>query len=278
MLALSEVNWSPLESKNYADFQKRLSAHFPRLDKQNVNYRIPEPKGLQNILLADTDKAKIELFAPVANAKIFYTLDGSEPNENSAEYKMPFEIALNQNEKKELKTTVILPNGRKSSVYSAVILRRPYLEPIGAMIDKYNYANFAYYKSAFKSVSEMEKSTPTEKGATQSIQLAQFAKKQDLKEPFGVIFDGLLSVPSDGIYEFSLESDDGAVLTIGEETVVDNDGLHSAQTKTGLVPLRKGLHRIKLKYFQGGGDATLNLRWGLKGQALRRIAGNDLYN
>ena len=257
MLALSEVNWSPLESKNYADFQKRLSAHFPRLDKQNVNYRIPEPKGLQNILLADTDKAKIELFAPVERAKIFYTLDGSEPNETSSEYKTPFEIALNQNEKKELKTIVMLPNNRKSAVYSATILRRAYLEPIGNMIDFYSYVNFSYYKSSFKSVAEMDKIKPTEKSTTNSIGLSQFAKKQDLKEPFGVIFDGLLPVEKDGIYEFSLESDDGAVLMIGEETVVDNDGLHSPQTKFGLVPLRKGWHRIKLKYFQGGGDATL---------------------
>lgn len=172
----------------------------------------------------------------------------------------------------------MLSNNRKSSVYSATILRRAYLEPVGAMIDKYNYANFAYYKNSFKSVTEMDKIEPTEKGTTQSIGLSQIGKKQDLKEPFGVIFDGLLKVENDGIYEFSLESDDGAVLMIGAETVVDNDGLHSPQTKFGLVPLRKGWHRIKLKYFQGGGDATLNLRWGLKGQALRRINGNELYN
>lgn len=278
MLALSEVNWSPLESKNFDNFKRRLSAQFPRLDKQNVNYRIPEPKGLQNTLITDTGKAKIELFAPVERAKIFYTLDGSEPNENSAEYKTPLEIALNQSEKKELKTIVMLPNNRKSSVYSAVVLRRAYLDPVGNMIDKYNYANFAYYKNSFKSVAEMDKSEPTEKGTSQSIGLSQISKKQDLKEPFGVIFDGLLKIENDGIYEFSLESDDGAVLMIGDEIVVDNDGLHSMQTKLGLIPLRKGLHRIKLKYFQGGGDATLNLRWGLKGQALRRINGNELYN
>lgn len=278
MLALSEVNWSPLESKNFDDFKRRLSAQFPRLDKQNVNYRIPEPKGLQNTLITDTGKAKIELFAPVERAKIFYTLDGSEPNEKSTEYKMPLEIALNQNENKDLKVIVMLPNNRKSSVYSATILRRAYLESVGAMIDKYNHANFAYYKNSFKSVTEMDKIEPTEKGTTQSIGLSQIGKKQDLKEPFGVIFDGLLKVENDGIYEFSLESDDGAVLMIGNEMIVDNDGLHSLQTKFGLIPLRKGWHRIKLKYFQGGGDATLNLRWGLKGQALRRINGNELYN
>jgi hexosaminidase len=278
MLALSEVVWSPLEKKNYADFQRRLSAHFLRLDKQNVGYRIPEPKNLQNILITDADRARIELAPPISGARIFYTLDGNTPDENSAEYKTPFEIALRLNEKKELRTMVMLPNGRRSATYAATVLRRPYLEPAGFSIDKYKYVSFSYYKSAFKSVAEMDKTEPAEKGTSQSISLAQFAKKQDLKEPFGAIFSGLLEVPGDAIYEFALESDDGAVLMIGDETIVNNDGLHSAQTKTGIVPLRKGFHRIRLKYFQAGGNAVLNLRWGLKGTALSRINGSELWN
>lgn len=278
MLALSEVNWSPNESKNFEDFQRRLANNFPRLDKQNINYRIPAPKGLQNLVIADEDKAKIELAPPISGAKIFYTLDGSNPNENSTEYKTPFEIALSQNEQKELKTIVILPNNRKSIIYAATILRRSYLEPIKGMIDKYKSVNFSYFKNSFKSVAEMDKTEPTEKGTSQSIGLMQFAKKQDLKEPFGVIFSGLLEVPSDGIYEFQIESDDGTVLMIGDQMIIDNDGLHSPITKTTVVPLQKGFHRITLKYFQGGGDATLNLRWGLKGQGLRRINGNELWN
>ncbi len=277
-LALAEVVWSPLEKKDFADFQKRLANHFPRLDKQNVNYRIPAPEGLQNQVLSSESKAKIELKPTLINAKIFYTLDGSTPDENSAEYKQPFEVSLDQNENKELKTIVLNAIGRKSVIYTATLLRRPYLEAVGQMIDKYNYLSFSYYKNSFKSVSEMDAATPTEKGTTQSIGLAQFAKKQDLREPFGIMFSGLLNVPDDGIYEFQIESDDGAVLMIDDEMVVDNDGLHSSQMKNGIVPLRKGFHRIRLKYIQGGGDAALNLRWGIKGTGLRRINGSELYN
>ena len=277
VLALSEVVWSPLESKNFADFQSRLPNQFARLEIQNVNYRIPAPNGLQNILLTDTDKAKIELAPSTPNAKIFYTLDGSEPTEKSAEYKQPFEVTLNQNEKKELKTILMTATGRKSVIYAATLLRRPYLEAV-KLIDKYNYVRFSYHKKSFKSVNEMDKTEPTEKGTTQSIQLPQFAKKQDLKEPFGVIFEGLINVPNDGIYEFQVEADDGAVLLIGDEIAVDNDGLHSTVAKTGIVPLRKGYHRFKFKYFQGGSDAVLNLRWGVKGTGLRRIYGNELFH
>ena len=277
MLALSEVNWSPVESKNYADFSRRMNRQYQSLDKQDVNYRIPSPIGLQNMLVSEGEKVKIELSAPLPNAKIFYTLDGTAPDEKSAEYKSALEVPLGQNEKREIKTVVILPNGRKSVIYAATLLRRSFLEAV-RMKDTFNNVQFSYYKKSFKSVAEMDAAEPTEKGTTQSIQLTQFAKKQDLKEPFGVVFNGLISVPSDGIYEFQLESDDGAVLIIGDETVVDNDGLHSFSTKNGIVPLRKGMHRIRLKYIQGGGDAALNLRWGIKGTGLRRIYGNELFH
>lgn len=39
MFALSEIAWSPKESKNYEDFLRRLSWHFDRLDALGVNYR-----------------------------------------------------------------------------------------------------------------------------------------------------------------------------------------------------------------------------------------------
>jgi hexosaminidase len=277
MLALAEVNWSPLETKSYADFLRRMNRQYQLLDKQNVNYRIPAPEGLQNVILSNTDKVKIDLKPAIANGKIFYTTDGTEPNENSKLYDKPFEMNLKPNETAQIKTIVVNEKGRKSVVYAATLLHRQYLEAIKT-IDRYNFINFSYFKNSFKSVAEMDAAKPTEKGTTQSIQLPQIAKKQDLKEPFGVIFDGLISVPTDGIYEFQLESDDGAVLIIGDETVVDNDGLHSFSTKNGIVPLRKGMHRIRLKYIQGGGDAALNLRWGIKGTGLRRIYGNELFH
>lgn len=276
MLALSEIVWSPLESKNFEDFRTRLPAQFARLDAMNVNYRIPEPRGLQNILLTENGTARIELSSPMPTAKIFFTLDGTDPNERSPEYKGPIELTLAQNEKKEIKTIVMTASGRKSVVYSALVLRRDYLSAV-ELKEKKEGVNFAFYKQAFKSVADIDRATPDETGETRSIQLPQFAKKIDPKEPFGVTFDGFINVPADGIYEFQLESDDGSVLLIGDETVVDNDGLHTPQALTGVVPLRKGFHRLRLKFFQAGGDIALNLRWGIKGTGLRRIFGNELF-
>ncbi len=277
MIALSEVNWSPLESKNYDNFLQRLKYHYHRLDKQNVNYRIPPPEGLQNVLLTDEDKAKIELKTQITNGRIFYTLDGSEPNTNSAEYKKTLEIPLNQNESKELKTIIVNENGRKSSIYAATLLRRPYLEATELKDPKVGL-KYTLYKNAVKSVNELEQVKSTEIGETKSVLLTQFSDKTNkFADVFGVVFDGFISIPNDAIYEFELLSDDGSVLMIGDEKVVDNDGEHSSQVRTGMIPLRKGFHRIKLKYFQSGGDANLALRWGVKGTGLQRMYGNEFF-
>ena len=62
------------------------------------------------------------------------------------------------------------------------------------------------------------------------------------------------------MYEFSLSSDDGSSLSIGDQVVVDNDGLHGALERLGMVALRAGPHALTIRYFQAGGGADLRLR------------------
>src|SRR5690606_31772173 len=86
------------------------------------------------------------------------------------------------------------------------------------------------------------------------------------KPAFGVRFDGYIKIDQDGLYEFTTNSDDGSMLMIGDEVVVDNDGEHAPTAKSALVPLRKGFHRIRVSYFDLGGDQTLQVTAGLKGK------------
>ena len=51
-------------------------------------------------------------------------------------------------------------------------------------------------------------------------------------------------------------------MTLGNEFVLDNDGLHSADTgKTGKVKLKKGFVPLRLAFFEKSGDQDLRLRW-----------------
>lgn len=42
LCALSEVLWSPQNARDFADFSRRLKAHYPRLDRLGVEYNKPE--------------------------------------------------------------------------------------------------------------------------------------------------------------------------------------------------------------------------------------------
>lgn len=278
MIALSEVNWSPLETKNYADFQRRLSAHFSRLDKQNVNYRIPAPEGLQNIILKDSDKAKIELKPQISNAEIFYTSDGSEPTQQSKRYEKPFELTLKQGETIELKTLVVNEKGRKSSVYAAIVLRRE-LQKAVELNEKTEGVNFKFFKGNLNSVKDFDSVTPSESGNSKSISLNQFSDKTNkFADAFGAQFDGYIYAPEDAIYEFEVDAKDGIVLQIGDEKIIEVDGKHARQSRSAIVPLAKGYHKIHLRNFQtGGDDSSLSLRRGIKGANLSRLSGGELF-
>lgn len=78
---------------------------------------------------------------------------------------------------------------------------------------------------------------------------------------FGAVYTGLLVAPADGVYELSLESDDGSRLLIGNQVVVDNDGLHGMVEQTGAIGLKAGPHMLRVELFERGGGAGLIARW-----------------
>ena len=113
LLAVSEVGWTPPARKSYADFLPRLSRQFARLDQQKINYRVPEPLGLDTLSLArQGSKAVITLRSLVPGAQIRYTLDGKMPDETTKLYSQPLTVPLNQ--RLTVRAVTIAPNGRKS--------------------------------------------------------------------------------------------------------------------------------------------------------------------
>ena len=83
------------------------------------------------------------------------------------------------------------------------------------------------------------------------------------KDHFGYIFSGLINVPEDGVYIFQTRSDDGSVLYIGNELVVNNDGSHAAIPATGYIALEKGFHPYILYYFEDYEGEHLSWFWKL---------------
>lgn len=80
-------------------------------------------------------------------------------------------------------------------------------------------------------------------------------------EQFGVRFNGTLTVPADGDYEFHLGSDDGSRLELDGEVVIDHWGAHGFAFKSKRIPLTKGTKAFRLVYYELSVDDDLRLEW-----------------
>ena len=78
-----------------------------------------------------------------------------------------------------------------------------------------------------------------------------FPNVTDRFEWFAIEYTGRFWIENAGQYRFSLLSDDGAKLYLNNQVVIDNDGQHSARAISGSATLTRGVHEIKVEYFQG---------------------------
>ena len=78
-----------------------------------------------------------------------------------------------------------------------------------------------------------------------------------LEADFIVEWKGYLRIDADETRNVATLSDDGAWLWIDGKLVVDSGGRHGPTLKTARVALKKGLHRIRVRYYQTRGGRLL---------------------
>ncbi len=271
-LAVADVTWAPQSARDWEGFQQRMGAQLATLDRLKVNYRIPEVRGLEADVLSLQPKATLVLSTPIPGATIRYTTDGSEPTAQSPQYAGPVELALVP-AGTQVSARAFLADGR-SSVVTSANFRQATLRP-AAKVDARKLQpglNRRYYEGSMLKVAALETLPVVRADVAQTIAIPEQARP----EAFGLRFDGYLRVPADAIYRFVLDSDDGSVLRIDGETVVDRDGGRSPGESYGSAALSAGLHRIELDYFQGGGGRSLSLKIGGDGEAPQPVAADVL--
>ncbi len=77
----------------------------------------------------------------------------------------------------------------------------------------------------------------------------------------GAVFEGWINIPTSGGWTFSLNSDEGSRLLIGDDEVVANDGLHGMTEQSGTIGLAAGRHAIRMEYFERSGSAGITASW-----------------
>ncbi|NDV15636.1 hypothetical protein GO009_06315 [Muricauda sp. TY007] len=80
-------------------------------------------------------------------------------------------------------------------------------------------------------------------------------------DDFSIRYSGYIQIDTEGSYTFFTSSDDGSKLFIDGTEVVDNDGNHGTQERSGNISLTTGLHDITVLFFENGGGETLNVQY-----------------
>jgi hexosaminidase len=252
-LALSEIAWSPASAKDYNRFLAKLKLRLAAMEREKVNFRIPEQVNFEDLITTE-NSVEINLSPTVAGATVYYTLDGTTPGIRSQKYSKPLNVQLRDNIPIKVKTLVVLESGRQSGVYSATYEKKPFKTALTVNPQKKGISSKATSQK-ISLAKEMRISDADSSVVLPYFDLGSFASRPIL----GVIYEGYLLADADGIYNFIVKSDDGAVIYIDDELIVDNDGEHATVNRSGSVPLRKGFHKIRLHYFDAGGGRHLEV-------------------
>lgn len=138
-LALAEIAWVPRDMKNWNSFLARLPEQFAWLEEQHYRFRVPNPaftvsggtmnfasvQGNVQSVDAQTDAPKIilALSAPLADAVIRFTTDGSKPTASSQAYSGPMTLSLAAGQRANVQAVTFLPDDRKSTISECSIRR-----------------------------------------------------------------------------------------------------------------------------------------------------------
>lgn len=256
MLALAEVVWSPRETGDWESFTRRLPAHLQRLDALGVHYRVPHVRGLEidRLTLGDHIMLRLETLLPAA--EIRYTTDGSDPGPWSMRYDGP--VALPVPLEGLVVTARVFTSYGRSSPAAGARFTRTALKPAESLAaaELANGLRYRYHEVEVTTVEELRDRSASAEGVIDSISFPG----NERVEHFGLSFTGFFRAPQDGIYAFTLRSDDGSTLRIGDTVVIDHDGLHGATERGGMIALAAGWHPMTLTYFQAGGGKALALQ------------------
>ncbi|WPU92838.1 family 20 glycosylhydrolase [Mucilaginibacter sabulilitoris] len=247
MTALAELGWTyrPL----YNTYLQRLNIHYLRWNALKINYKIPDP---ENIVENHVFVKHTSFFQPARPHFIIrYTTDGSQPTVKSRAMHKAIKISHTL----DLKLATFTLAGRQGDVYTLHFKRVSYKEAIEKTI-----AEAGLRGSLFRGKFKLTTSIKQEPDSVFNIRA--FEISAPLKGPsYAIKFNGFIKVPETAIYTFALTCDDGGVLYIGEDEVINNDGMHSESEKAGQAALKKGMHPIRLNYIQGDGNSHLELKY-----------------
>lgn len=259
---IAEESWDDTAILTGPDAKRRQRQHLDIADNmQLINFAMSHNSGeygkvtFDRILRGFTGEVDLELSVEPAVATIHYTLDGSRVTTDSPVYDGP--IRLNQTV--TISARAFIEEQICTDMATATYTRFTE-EDFGENVshgETQQGLNYRYFHGSYQSLDNISESDLVSEYIAPNFTLD--VRERDLY--VALKFSGLIEIPRDGIYTFGTSSNDGSRLYVDDTLVVDNDGPHGLGLVTGIIPLKAGLHPIRVDYFNMGGTWGLDVTW-----------------
>ncbi|MFK7925268.1 MAG: PA14 domain-containing protein [Bacteroidia bacterium] len=132
---------------------------------------------------------------------------------------------------------------------------------------------YKYYNGSWNSLPDFTTLTPTDSGEVDNLDISV----RNDNSNYGFVFKGYIYLETAGSYTFYTSSDDGSKLFVNGSQVVNNDGLHGNQERSGTVSLSQGMHAIEVQFFEKSGGETLSWKYAGPNITKQAVPDNLLY-
>ena len=246
IMALAEIAWTPMNRKDYKDFERRIDNAYVRLDGHDINYHIPQPEqpnGSCNFV-AFTDSTTLE-FKTTRPIKIVYTIDGSEPTPESTIYETPISFT----ESGVLNIRSVLPSGKMSPT-RVITVEKQELAPAkeiaqttpGLKMD----VTYGYFLESSQLADAKDWKTSNIKSLRELTSVEKTDESMRGVKQYGAVATGYVNIPEDGVYYISSNNEE---VWIDNNLLINNQGeVKRFSRHDTSVALAKGLHEIKVVF------------------------------
>lgn len=251
MAALAELAWSQPPLPN-ATAAARLRGHLAWLAGQGYRPFVPMPLGLptRKVFL---QQARVLMAAPEPGFEVRFTSDDSEPT--AASPVAPRTLALKGSVTIKARTFLRGHFGVFSDVATATFV---HAVPTPARNTGNTLPGLAWtYHPGRTPDARRATLNPAKKSGV--IDVPGLPTEVRGGNTFGLMETGFVTVAASGVHTFCTTSNDGSVLFINDEPIVENDLIHSDRTRCGEVALVAGPHAFKLLYFEDFGSESLSV-------------------
>ncbi|GAB7086591.1 GH92 family glycosyl hydrolase [Marinifilum fragile] len=208
------------------------------------------------------EKFLVDIKCNDPEAEIYFTLDGSEPDKQSQQFKKPFKINKSSN--------LSFRTYKEGCEPGIVVKRRLTKQNSGNYLAEkvQKGLQYSYFEGIYRSVYDYELDEPAKTGIVSVPTLDVCLRK----EWIGIDFKGLINIPKSGEYTFYMSSNDGCKLSINGEELFESDGRKTLTFgQQASLKLEKGLHQIQMGFYQCSDNIDLVVEWegpGIKRQVI----------